>query len=241
MTVSTPAAKVFAVVPAAGVGKRMGAAMPKQYLQIAGKSVLEHTVERLARYARIQQVVIAVAPDDEIFTALRASLPDNCVAVTGGAERCHSVLAGLDYLSDSADARDWVLVHDAARPCLRSADIDRMLEELADSEVGGILAVPVRDTLKFCGSGSTVERTVDRRSLWHALTPQMFRLGFLKEAIETALRAGRIVTDEAQAVELQGHAPRVVAGHGDNLKITQAEDLYLAEMIIAAQGRISGE
>ena len=226
---------VYAVVPAAGAGKRMGSATPKQYLEIAGRSVLEHTLWRLAGHALIRKVVVAISAGDEYFDALRARLPAKIAAVLGGTERCHSVLAALHALALEAAADDWVMVHDAARPCVRSADLDRMIAILGDDEVGGILAAPVRDTLKRCGGDGAIIATVDRTQLWHALTPQMFRLGTLTRALEAALAGGVIVTDEAQAIERAGHTPRVVAGHADNLKITHPEDLALAGLILAAQ------
>ena len=227
---------VYAVVPAAGAGKRMATLVPKQYLELAGSTVLEHTLWRLAGHALIQKVVVAIGAGDEYFENLRSRLPAKVSHVPGGAERCLSVLAALRALSMQAAPDDWVLVHDAARPCVRVEDLDRMLETLGDSEVGGILAAPVRDTLKRCDADGVIIATVDRTPLWHALTPQMFRLGTLTRAIEAALADGVIVTDEAQAIERIGLTPRVVAGHADNLKITHPEDLALAALILAAQG-----
>jgi 2-C-methyl-D-erythritol 4-phosphate cytidylyltransferase len=227
---------VYAVVPAAGAGKRMGSTTPKQYLELAGRTVLEHTLWRLAGHAQIQKVVVAISSGDEYYASLRTRLPAKVSHVLGGAERCHSVLSALHALSAQASADDWVMVHDAARPCVRVEDLDRMLETLCDSAVGGILAAPVRDTLKRCDADGAIVATVDRTALWHALTPQMFRLGTLTHAIETALAAGVIVTDEAQAIERIGLTPHVVAGHADNLKITHPEDLSLAALILSAQG-----
>ena len=228
------------VVPAAGTGRRMGSAIPKQYLQLNGRTVLEHTLGRVAGHARVRQVVVAISADDELYASLAPRLPAKVVSVIGGAERCHSVLAALRSLSGLAAADAWVMVHDAARPCVRGEDLDRMLAELVDSEVGGVLAAPVRDTLKRCDADGAILATVDRSALWHALTPQMFRLGTLLHAIEAALVAGVIVTDEAQAIERAGLTPRVVAGHADNLKITHPEDLPLASLILAAQAAARG-
>ncbi|MEQ8660846.1 MAG: 2-C-methyl-D-erythritol 4-phosphate cytidylyltransferase [Gammaproteobacteria bacterium] len=231
------AGRIFAVVPAAGVGRRMGGEVPKQYLVLAGRTVLEHTLARIAGHAAVAGVAIAIAADDDRFAALAPGLPPACRVVTGGAERCHSVLAGLDALAGAAADDDWALVHDAARPCVRGTDIDRMLGELAGHAVGGILAVPVRDTLKRCDAAGNITATVDREHLWHALTPQMFRFGTLRQALRDALDSGRLVTDEAQAIEGAGLVPRVVAGHADNIKITHPADLALAELILAAQAR----
>ncbi len=228
---------VYAVVPAAGAGKRMGSAIPKQYLEVAGRSVLEHTLRRLAGHALIQKVVVAISAGDQYFEELRARLPAKVSTALGGAERCLSVLSALHVLAAQARPDDWVMVHDAARPCVRMEDLDRMLAILGDSDVGGILAVPVRDTLKRCDADGAIIATVDRTQLWHALTPQMFRLGTLTRAIEAALAASVIVTDEAQAIERIGLTPRVVAGSADNLKITHPEDLVLAGLILAAQGQ----
>ena len=227
---------VYAVVPAAGAGKRMAAAVPKQYLELAGHTVLEHTLWRLAGHPLIQKIVVAISSGDEYFEDLRARLPAKVSTAPGGAERCHSVLSALHALAAQARPDDWVMVHDAARPCVRVADLDRMLLVLGASAVGGILAAPVRDTLKRCDADGAIVATVDRTQLWHALTPQMFRLGTLIRAIEAALAAGVIVTDEAQAIERLGLTPRVVAGSADNLKITHPEDLALAARILAAQG-----
>ena len=228
---------VWAVVPAAGKGARMGAEVPKQYLKLAGKSVLEHTLGLLTEQPVIAGVIVAVAADDELWPGVRASLANPVTTVTGGAERCHSVLAGITALHDAGDD-DWVMVHDAARPCLRAGDIERMVTELAGHAVGGILAAPVRDTLKRGNDRGDIIATVDRSNLWHALTPQMFRVGVLRAALDDALERGLVVTDEAQAIEAAGLVPRIVEGHGDNLKITHPADLALAEMILRTQGRI---
>lgn len=215
----------------------MGADVPKQYLALAGKSVLEHTLQLLMSQPQIAAVVIAVAADDELWPGVASALPGSITAVTGGAERCHSVLAGIKALHDAGDD-DWVMVHDAARPCLRGDDIERMIAELSDHAVGGILAAPVRDTLKRGNERGDIVATVDRNHLWHALTPQMFRVGVLRSAITRALDEGLVVTDEAQAIEAAGLVPRIVEGHGDNLKITHPADLALAELVLRGQGRI---
>jgi 2-C-methyl-D-erythritol 4-phosphate cytidylyltransferase len=230
----TEPARLWAVVPAAGKGARMGADRPKQYLELAGRTVLEHTLRRLLDEPRIAGVVVAFAADDDEGPRIAARLGPRVRAARGGAERCHSVLNGLDALPDAA-RHDWVLVHDAARPCLRRRDLARLIETLADDDCGGILAVPVRDTLKRCTDDGAIEHTVDRARLWHALTPQMFRLGILRDALAAALAAGRLVTDEAQAVELAGRSPRVVEGHADNIKITRPEDLPLAGYYLQTQ------
>ena len=167
--------RLYAVVPAAGFGARMGSEVPKQYLSLAGRTVLEHTVWRLAGHPAIVRIIVAVSPGDERYAELATRLPNNVERADGGDERCHSVLNGLHALNGRADDDDWVMVHDAARPCVRRADLDRMLDELGDDPVGGILAVPVRDTLKRAAITQHIVATVDRSQLWQAQTPQIDR------------------------------------------------------------------
>lgn len=225
----------WAVIPAAGVGARMGAPLPKQYLSLAGRTVIEHTLERFLAVEAIAGIVVAVAAGDSRWTELARGCDPRVVQAPGGAERCHSVLSALQVLAPRAAADDWVLVHDAARPCIRPADIRLLMRTLEGDPVGGLLGLPVRDTMKRCGTDGRVSRTVDREGLWHALTPQMFRLGTLASALESAVAAGRLVTDEAEAVELAGLAPRLVEGHADNIKITRPVDRMLAELYLRQQ------
>lgn len=228
------AIRYWAVVPAAGAGRRMGAAIPKQYLPLAGQPVIARTLDILLRHPRLAGVVVVISAGDEWWPGVVAQRTDDqpLLVVTGGAERGHSVLNGLDALWERAHPEDWVLVHDAARPCLRVDDLDRLLTALSDDPVGGLLAVPVRDTLKQADDAGRVATTVDRSQLWHALTPQMFRLGLLRDALREALARGLTVTDEAAAMEAAGFAPRLVEGRADNLKITRPEDLALAEFYL---------
>lgn len=225
------------MVPAAGIGSRMGADIPKQYLEINGQTILALTLQRLAAHPRIEAVMVAVSAHDERYSALAPKLSSKCQSVCGGKERCDSVFAGLEALAQTADVNDWVLVHDAARPCLRIADIDHMLNTLKESEVGGILAVPVRDTLKRGNSDNFIADTVERSQLWHAQTPQMFRYGLLHGALRDAINDGVVVTDEAQAVERTGLTPRLINGHADNIKITHPDDLTFAGLVLAAQAK----
>ncbi len=227
--------RYWAVIPAAGVGSRMGAAVPKQYLMLSGKTVLEHTLSRIARHPLIHGVVVVIAPGDEFFQRLNLPRQKNVLLSLGGAERCHSVLNGLNTLAEHAADDDWVLVHDAARPCIRAEDITRLIEALRDHPAGGLLGLPVADTMKRSDREGNVIATVEREGLWRALTPQMFRLGVLRDALEAALSQGVLVTDEAQAVEAAGHAPRMVEGHGDNIKITRPQDLVLAQLYLQQQ------
>jgi 2-C-methyl-D-erythritol 4-phosphate cytidylyltransferase len=221
-------------VPAAGVGKRMAANRPKQYLPLLGQTVLEHTLQRLCGLPEISAVVACVSRDDGYWP--RLPQPERVWRADGGAERCHSVLNGLGLLRHHAAPEDWVLVHDAARPCVRPDDIQKLMRQLVDHPVGGLLALPVRDTMKRADATGTVQHTVDRAGLWHALTPQMFRLETLHDALSAALAGGGLVTDEAQAMELAGLQPALVEGHADNIKITRPEDLLLAEFYLQRQG-----
>lgn len=215
----------------------MGAILPKQYLQLLGRTIIEHTIERFALHPRIAGVVVAVAVDDDHWPSIRPKLPPLRVT-TGGAERCHSVLNALHAIAEDAAPEDWVLVHDAARPCVHHDDIGRLIDELGDDPCGGILGMSVRDTLKRCSPAGVIEETVDRTRLWHALTPQMFRFSVLRHALELALKNGILVTDEAQAIELAGGTARIVEGRNDNLKITRPEDLALAALFLRAQQKV---
>ncbi|HSJ47405.1 MAG TPA: 2-C-methyl-D-erythritol 4-phosphate cytidylyltransferase [Gammaproteobacteria bacterium] len=229
----------WALIPAAGVGRRMGTDIPKQYLTLGGRTVLEHTLDALARHPDISGLVLVLGADDpHAATQPERVQGKPLLLATGGAERSDSVSNGLERLVGQADDQDWVLVHDAARPCLRQQDLDRLIEALRDHPVGGLLGVPVRDTMKRVDADDNVRETVDREGLWHALTPQMFRFGALREVLRTAQARGLPVTDDASAMELAGHAPLLVEGHGDNLKITRPEDLALAEFYLRQQERL---
>jgi 2-C-methyl-D-erythritol 4-phosphate cytidylyltransferase len=224
--------RYWAVVPAAGVGKRMGSAVPKQYLPLAGLSVIVRTLDTLLSHPRISGVAVAIGADDLWWNSVRLDTGKPLLRVNGGEERCHSVLNALYALRERAAPEDWVLVHDAVRPCLRSTDLDVLMDTLQDDPVGGLLAAPVRDTMKRADADGRVSATVDRAALWHALTPQMFRLKVLSRALEQALEQGLWVTDDAAAVEALGLAPRLVEGRADNIKITRPEDLALAEFYL---------
>lgn len=233
----TQAADCWALIPAAGVGRRVGAKVPKQYLDLAGRPVIHHALQLFLSHPRIRGVVVVLDPADRYWKGTPNAGHPRVRRVDGGAERCHSVLNGLDALTGEAADDDWVLVHDAARPCLRVEDVDRLLQVLGDDPVGGLLAVPVRDTMKAADPDGRVRTTVPRVDLWHAYTPQMFRLGLLRRALRSALDGGHLVTDDASAVELLGLAPRLVEGHSDNIKITRPEDLALARFFLEQQGR----
>lgn len=224
---------IWVIIPAAGVGKRMDSDTPKQYLTLNDKTVIEHTLDVFDSHDSISEIIVAVSNEDEYWPSLNIKLSKPLHKTYGGKERCDSVLNGLIFLEDKAAADDWVLVHDAARPCLRLEDLTLLLETLQENAIGGILAIPVRDTMKrSIDDTKLIKETVDRESLWHALTPQMFRFGLLKNALEFALMNNEVITDEASAIELAGHHPVLVEGHADNLKITRPEDLALAAFFI---------
>lgn len=227
--------RYWAVVPAAGVGIRMGSDTPKQYLPLNGRTVLEHTLQTLLASSKIDGVYLALSPDDAGWSNIATNSNPKITRVDGGAERCHSVLNALNLLQESAAPDDWVLVHDAARPCLRPEDLDLLMESLAEHPVGGLLGVPVRDTMKRTDGVGSITETVSREALWHAYTPQMFRLRPLFQALQGAIDKGLMVTDEASAVELAGVCPQMVVGHDDNIKITRPEDLALASFYLKQQ------
>jgi len=227
--------KVWAVVPAAGIGARMQADRPKQYLLLDNKPVLQYTLERLACHPDIEGIVIALAEHDEWWPQLELTLPCPLLIAKGGKERADSVLNALELLATKTDYDPWVLVHDAARPCLRHEDIDRMLKTLLNHEVGGILGIPVTDTVKRVDANKTIQETVCRNGLWRAATPQMFRSQQLLKALNIAFEQGLSVTDEASAMELTGWGPMIVEGHSDNIKITIPQDLALAQLYLQQQ------
>ena len=226
---------VWAIVPAAGNGSRMQADRPKQYLSLHDQPVIMHTLERLVSHPRIAGVVVAVAEDDPFWQTLPipASWPLHCAR--GGAQRADSVLSALNLLNQLTGSDPWVLVHDAARPCLRHQDIDLMLAALSQDPVGGILGVPVTETVKRVDSQNRIVETVSRDNLWRAATPQMFRLQTLIKALEQTRQAQCKVTDEASAMEYAGYQPKMVEGHADNLKITLPQDLALAALYLQQQ------
>lgn len=229
-----PSLDHWAVVPAAGVGKRMGTKVAKQYLSLCGYPVIEHTLRRLLSHPRIKAVTVVVGPADEWWSSVPSGWRTN--RADGGVERCHSVLNGLkSLLKAGASPVDRVLVHDAVRPCLRGGDIDALIEGVAEYEGGGLLGLPVRDTMKRVDAHIQVDETVPRDHLWHALTPQMFPLGVLHDVMEQAISAGVFVSDEAQAMELAGYRPKMIEGHPDNIKITRNNDLGLAALYLKGQ------
>jgi 2-C-methyl-D-erythritol 4-phosphate cytidylyltransferase len=236
-TQSSLPAKYWALVPAAGVGSRMGADVPKQYLRLADKTILEHTLVRLLKIPQLVGVVVAVSKDDVYWPDLAIRQHPLIHTVEGGAERADSVLNGLNYLQDKLNPQDWVFVHDAARPCVTLESIFCLSESLKSDAVGGILAIPVSDTIKNIGAANSILNTVDRRPLWQAQTPQLFRYQVLRDCLAQTLARRENITDEASAVELCGFSAKVVEGRSDNIKITRPDDLLLAEFILCNQER----
>ncbi|MGY3884865.1 2-C-methyl-D-erythritol 4-phosphate cytidylyltransferase [Aeromonas aquatica] len=218
-----------AIVPAAGIGSRMGAECPKQYLPLAGKTILEHTLGCLLSHPAIAQVIVALAPHDGWFDALPIAADPRILRVEGGAERAYSVLNALQVASS-----DWVLVHDAARPCLCHSDLDALIAAALACD-GAILGSRVRDTMKRTDAAGNIVATVEREQLWHALTPQMFPTVRLKRALEEGLALGASITDEASAMERAGFPVRMVEGRADNIKVTRPEDLSLAGLFLDQQ------
>jgi len=224
MTYSSPA--FWAVIPAAGVGARMAADRPKQYLQLGGRTILEHSLDCFLDHPGLKGLVVSLAEDDPYWPDLASARDPRIQRAPGGAERADSVLNALLHLhAQGAADEDWVLVHDAARPNLARTDLDKLLGELAHDPVGGLLAVPAKDTLKRADAHGRVAETVDRSTIWQAYTPQMFRLGALHRALADSLVADVAITDEASAMEWAGQAPRLIEGRSDNLKVTRPEDL----------------
>ncbi len=258
----TGADGIWALVPAGGQGLRMQAPLPKQYLPLLGRPVILHALERLCTHPRVRGVMVGVSDQDRHWQALipmLSRLPKFLGKYSGGETRAHTVLNGLKALSQYAKSGDWVLVHDAVRPCVRHSDIDKLISVVTGSHFknppslegegrgegvekslqqpadGGLLALPVSDTVKRVDNEGRVIETVRREGLWRAATPQIFRIGALASALESALKQGSEITDEASAIEAAGGHPRVVACHADNIKVTLPEDLALAELYLKQQ------
>jgi len=236
---SAQVVRCWGVIPAAGIGTRMATDIPKQYLHVAGATVLEHSLAALLNCDFIESVVVALNSNDERAAQLPGLNNPRVVMVTGGAQRSDSVLAGLLALESLASPDDWVLVHDAARPCVSLEDISALARLVIDTGVGGILAEAVVDTVKRSDRDNQVLETLPRERLWCAQTPQMFRLASLRAALESASLEGLPVTDEASAMELAGEPVQLVPGSSSNLKITLPQDLPLAEFYLSQRGGIS--
>lgn len=219
------------IVPAAGIGQRMGANVPKQYLSFADSTIIETTLTTLLNVTSLAGIVVAIHPNDVYWASLSISQHDKIHTVIGGDARADSVFAALVFLQHRINPRQWVLVHDAARPCVSVSSIEKMISELANNDVGGILGVNSSDTLKRVDAQKKIEETIEREKIWQAQTPQMFRYGLLFAALAQALERKMAITDESSAMELAGHPVNMVTGRRDNIKITHADDLYVAEAI----------
>ncbi len=231
----TDNARYWVIIPAAGVGTRMGVDKPKQYISVNDKCIIEHTINCFIEREEIEAVVVVISKTDEYWPDLEIARHEKVITAPGGVERYHSVFNGLEVLKGKAEDNDWVLVHDAARPCLNQSAIDRLMINLRSHNVGGILAMPCRDTMKRANESGEISETVERESLWHAQTPQMFKYEKLFTSIEKILSDKVNITDEAMAIELSGYKPMLIQGHQENIKVTNKDDLryletYLNEM-----------
>ena len=230
--------KIVALVPAAGTGTRLGDALPKQYLDVNGYPMIYHALSVLCRVSRIAGIGVVLSPADTHWQSLIVDADAGRLLgkrvrtwSVGGPSRGESVLNGLKAMAGDMNADDWVMVHDAARPCIRAELIEQFIDELETDPVGGLLALPLADTLKRDDGNLRVEKTLDREGIWRAQTPQMFRFGMLVAALERLPGA----TDEAQAIEMLGHQPKLVMGDSANLKVTYAPDLKLARMLLTEE------
>lgn len=239
--------RVWGIVPAAGIGSRFESDRPKQYALLNDKTVLEQSVSRLLQLVDVEKIVIALHPDDAYWPRLSLANNERVEAVAGAEERFLSVFNALNTLLPHCDENDWVLVHDAARPCVRLEDLQSLLKR-GRSGAGAILGVPVNDTIKAVTEDDElnapmkkIQSSVDRRLLWVAQTPQMFRIGLLHDALRLAIKEKTLVTDEAMAMELAGHEVNIVRGSADNIKITVHSDLILAKHFLALQEPVRSE
>ena len=234
---STP--RVHVLIPAAGRGTRYGGAVLKQYLPIDGKAVLVHSIRAFQFHPQISGITVVLAEDDQWFESAVGSLASTVETVIGGDTRAQSVRNGLQFITEKHPDTKWVLVHDGARPCLSPHSLDRLLEQGLKSPDGAVLGMPVSDTLKRAGDDKEISATVDRRGLWAAQTPQLFRIRALAEAIDAAQREGCELTDEASAMEFVGAKPKLVMGSVANIKITHPSDLAIAEALLGRKEQSS--
>lgn len=228
--------KICCIVPAAGVGKRMRADIPKQYLPFRSVTILEHTLARLLSCPSINKIILAISKDD-VYWPLSSYYGDSrIIQVEGGIERADSVLNGLNVAEHMFGEESWVLVHDAARPCVMASDIEHLVSKAMSSNQGTILASAIHDTVKQT-VGNGLIKTIDRTTLWRALTPQLFRINTLKNALITAIKQDKPVTDEASAIEMNGGIVNLIEGRADNIKVTTLSDLSLASFFVEQQGK----
>lgn len=231
--------KYWALVPAAGIGRRLGSKTPKQYLKLHDREVLAWTLQTFTDLDFLEKIILILHPEDNYFATYMAQEFPDVLLVKGGEERQDSVANGLEFLKDLAGDDDWVLVHDAARPCLMAEDLIKLVSSLKEDKVGGILATQVKDTLKRSDDSFKVVDTLIRNEYWLAATPQLFRFSLMLEALTKAQESGLVATDEAAAIEALGMPVKIVEGRSDNLKITSQEDLALAEFLLKQLGKIN--
>jgi 2-C-methyl-D-erythritol 4-phosphate cytidylyltransferase len=231
-------ARYYCVVVAAGRGQRLGDDCPKQYLPIAGRTILEWSLGPFLEMPIIERVVVVISKDDHRFSSLPISNHPKLNCVMGGAERYHSVLSGLRDLAQTAEPSDWVLVHDAARPKIGKEDLNRLISTVANHPVGGLLGAPVSDSLKVIGQNQQIIEDAPREKLWRAFTPQMFRLGLLQTALEEALDSNLCITDEASAISRMGLEAIMIEGRSDNFKITSLSDYQMMEILMSSSSSI---
>jgi 2-C-methyl-D-erythritol 4-phosphate cytidylyltransferase len=232
-------AKIIALIPAAGTGTRLGDSLPKQYLDINGQPLIVHTLQALARVSRIEKIIVVLSPEDQHWRGLVANggaawktLAMRVETINvGGKSRRDSVLNGLNAMSDGENKNTWIMVHDAARPCIRSELVEQFIDELENDSIGGLLALPLSDTIKLDDGNLRVAKTLSREKIWRAQTPQMFKFDLLQKALTASPNA----TDEAEAIEATGHQPKLVMGDSANLKVTYATDLKLAKMLLSEE------
>ncbi|ORU93080.1 MAG: 2-C-methyl-D-erythritol 4-phosphate cytidylyltransferase [Cycloclasticus sp. symbiont of Bathymodiolus heckerae] len=227
--------KIWCVVPAAGVGSRMQAGCPKQYLNLGKITILDATLTRLLSSPKIEKIVVCINTDDAYWQHSIFVNHPKVTTTVGGEERSDTVLNGINRIKQYASASDWLLVHDAARPCVTQKDIELLIDKAQSSQLGAILAAPIHDTVKK-SDGELSTETLDRSQLWRALTPQIFKLEELEVALVAAKKSGKHITDEASAIEHLNKAVQLVEGRADNIKITTPADLNLAKYYIAQQG-----
>jgi len=224
--------KYWVVIPAAGIGKRMGDDIPKQYISVCGKTVIEHTIDNFIGRNEIENICISISESDNYWPTLPISKNEKIITTVGGNERYESVYNGLRAIQDKATENDWVLVHDAVRPCLKKSIIDRLITDISSHDVGGILALPCSETMKRVNNSNEVEETINRQTAWRAQTPQMFKYKKLLLAIEKVINEDIFITDEAMAMELSNHKPVVILGDENNIKITHKTDLKYLELFL---------
>jgi 2-C-methyl-D-erythritol 4-phosphate cytidylyltransferase len=218
-------ANYFVIIPAAGIGTRMKSDVPKQYLTIKGKTIIEYTLNTLLNYSAFEKCVVVINEDDKNWLSIKLTHP-KLITTTGGKERSNSVFNGLVALKSFVNENDWVLVHDAARPFLHINDIDKLITEIGDDPLGGLLGSPLKNSIKRIEHKHCLE-TLDRQKIWQALTPQMFRYHWIFKALSSAIEKKQIITDESNAIELLGKHPKIIEGRSDNIKITDNCDLTL--------------